>query len=168
MSFNSSEDIDAILRDANVGVIFVREGVDTSSPMGQFFRNVCASVAQFEGKLMHERLTKGRLRKAAQGGYIGGHLSFGYKSLDAHAVVDEKAAEVVRLMFRLRIEGRSFSEIVAELKRREVKTARGSHKPIISVKTFNKAQDIFRCAADRARFESTRIRLPEGAAARNR
>ncbi|MHC5055416.1 MAG: recombinase family protein, partial [Planctomycetota bacterium] len=55
-------DIDAILREANVGVIFVREGVDTSSPMGQFFRNVCASVAQFEGKLMHERLTKGALR----------------------------------------------------------------------------------------------------------
>ena len=191
-------DIDAILRDANVGVIFVREGVDTSSPMGQFFRNVCASVAQFEGKLMHERLTKGRLRKAAQGGYIGGHLPFGYKNVDGHSVVNEETVEIVRLMFRLRIEGRSFSKIVAELKRREVKTARGgrwawgavgsvlgnpyytgwlrrggelargSHKPVISVKTFNKAQDIFRCAADRARFESTRIHLPEGADAQDR
>ena len=45
-------DIDAALREANVAVVFVREGVDTSSPTGQFFRNICASVAQFEGKLM--------------------------------------------------------------------------------------------------------------------
>jgi site-specific DNA recombinase len=190
-------DIDAILRDANVGVIFVREGVDTSSPMGQFFRNVCASVAQFEGKLMYERLSKGKQRKAAQGGYIGGHLPFGYKSVDANSVVDKEAAEIVRLMFRLRIEGNSFTKIVAELKRREAKTARGGrwswgavgsvlgnpyytgwlrrsgklargcHKPIISAKTFSRAQDIFRCAADRARFGPTRTRLPEGADAQD-
>ncbi|MHC5058995.1 MAG: recombinase family protein, partial [Planctomycetota bacterium] len=183
-------DIDAILRDANVGVIFVREGVDTSSPMGQFFRNVCASVAQFEGKLMYERLSKGKQRKAAQGGYIGGHLPFGYKSVDARAVVNEEAAEIVRLMFRLRIKENSFTKIVAELKRREVKTARGGrwswgavgsvlgnpyytgwlrrggelargcHKPIISTRTFNKAQDVFRCAAglEKARKETVALR----------
>jgi len=185
-------DIDAILRDANVGVIFVREGVDTSSPMGQFFRNVCASVAQFEGELMYERLTKGKLRKAALGGYIGGHLPFGYKSVNASAVVDEEAAEVVRFVFRLRIAENPFSRIVDELKRRGAKTARGGrwgwgavgsilgnpyyagwlrrggelargcHEPIISVKTFNGAQDVFRSAADRARFGPTRTRLPEG------
>ncbi len=101
-------DIDAILRDAKVEVIFVREGVDTSSPMGQFFRNVCASVAQFEGKLMYERLTKGKQRKAAQGGYIGGHLPFGYRNVDSNAVVDEEAAEIVRLIFRMRIKENSF------------------------------------------------------------
>ncbi len=191
-------DIDAILRDANVGVIFVREGVDTSSPMGQFFRNVCASVAQFEGKLMYERLSKGKLRKAALGGYIGGHLPYGYKSVSANSVVDEEAAAVVRLVFRLRIEGNSYSEIVAELKRRNVKTARGGrwgwgavggllgnpyyagwlrrsgklsrgcHKAIISVRTFNKAQNVFRCAIDRERFGPTRIRLQEGTAAQDR
>ena len=71
-------DIDAALREANVAVVFVREGVDTSSPTGQFFRNICASVAQFEGKLIYERLPKGRRRKAEQGGYTGGPLPYGY------------------------------------------------------------------------------------------
>jgi site-specific DNA recombinase len=184
-------DIDAILRDANVGVIFVREGVDTSSPMGQFFRNVCASVAQFEGKLMHERLTKGMLCKAALGGYIGGHLPFGYRNVNATPVVEKDAAEVVRLMFRMRIKGNSFKEIGEELNRLGVKTprglcwkwngvgrvlgnpyyagwlrrdgtlTRGSHDAIVSAKTFNNAQEAYCHAGDRARFESIRIRLPE-------
>ncbi len=178
-------DIDAILRDAKVGVIFVREGVDTSSPMGQFFRNVCASVAQFEGKLMYERLSKGKQRKAALGGYIGGFLPFGYKKVNGLAAIDGETAEVVRLIFRMRIEGKSYGEIVIELKRRNVKTARGGrwgwgavgcvlgnpyyagwlrrggklslgrHEPIVSVKTFNKAQGIFRWPSHRRLFGPT-------------
>ncbi len=46
------------LREANVTVVFVRAGVDTSTHMGQFFRNICASVAQFEGKLIYGRMSK--------------------------------------------------------------------------------------------------------------
>jgi site-specific DNA recombinase len=166
--------------------------------MGQFFRNVCASVAQFEGKLMHERLTKGALRKAALGGYIGGHLPFGYRNVSATPVVEEETAEVVRLMFSMRIEGHTFREIGEKLNRLGVKTprglrwkwqgvarvlgnpyyagwlrrdgtlTRGSHDAIISARTFNKAQDIYCHPGDRARFESIRVRLPEEAAARDR
>jgi site-specific DNA recombinase len=66
--------------EGNVTVVFVREGVDTSTPMGQFFRNICASVAQFEGKLMYECLSKGKRRKAAEGDYTGGRLPYGYWS----------------------------------------------------------------------------------------
>jgi len=185
-------DIDAALREANVAIIFVREGVDTSSPTGQFFRNICASVAQFEGKLIYERLSKGWRRKAEQGGYTGGPLPYGYRHEKGRAVVVPAEAETVRLVFRMRLDGKSYREIAGELRSRGVKTklggrwrygtvggmlacafyagwvkhegghVPGSHEPIVSVDTFNRAQDVFHGEADRERNSSKRIRLPEG------
>ncbi len=184
-------DIDAALREANVTVVFVREGVDTSTPMGQFFRNICASVAQFEGKLIYERLSKGKRRKAADGGYTGGWLPYGYRSEKRRAVVVPEVASVVRQVFRWRIKGKTFRWIGDELNRRGVKTqgggpwaystvyaiinspfhagltklgdgyVRGTHEPIISVDTFNRAQEVFRNEAARKKHSSKRIRLPE-------
>ena len=184
-------DIDTALREENVTVVFVREGVDTSTPMGQFFRNICASVAQFEGKLMYERVSKGKRRKAEKGGYTGGWLPYGYRSRRRQAVVIEEEARVVRLIFRMRVKGKSYYEIADELRRREAKTlrggqwrygtvggiirnpfcagwvvradifTRGDHEAIISVETFNKAQGVFHDEAERRRNEHLRIRLPE-------
>ncbi len=165
-------EIDTGLRESNVIVIFAREGVDTSKPIGQFFRNICASLAQFEGKLIYERLTKGRERKAAKGGYTGGWLPYGYRLHKHRVEVVKEEASAVRLIYTLRLQGRSFREIVDELNRRELKTAkggpwrfstvqnivhnifyagytrlgdeyvRGSHQPIISVERFNKTQEV--------------------------
>lgn len=37
------------------------------------FRNIMASLAEFKGRVMiYERLSKGKRRKASEGGYIGG------------------------------------------------------------------------------------------------
>jgi site-specific DNA recombinase len=191
-------DIDAALREANVAIVFVREGVDTSSPTGQFFRNICASVAQFEGKLIHERLLKGLRMKASRGGYTGGPLPYGYRREAARpgtkgrAVVVPEEADVVRLVFRLRLDGKSYREIAGELRSRGVATkrggrwrygtvggmlgcafhagwvkhdggyVRGSHEAIVSVETFNRAQQVFHSDADRKRNEAKRTRLPEG------
>jgi len=185
-------EIDDALREANVTVVFIREGVDTSTPMGQFFRNICASIAQFEGKLIYERMSKGKRRKAAQGGYCGGWLPYGYRRGKRRAVVVEEEAAVVREIFEWRLGGQSFSRIARELRRRGVKTKRGGRwgystvwrivrcplyagwnrygdghvrglqKPVISVKAFNKAQMVFHSAADRRLHESKRLQLPEG------
>ncbi len=185
-------DIDAVLRKANVAIIFVQEGIDTSSPTGQFFRNICASVAQFEGKLIHERLSKGLRRKAEQGGYTGGPLPYGYRHKKGRAVVVPEEADVVRLVFRMRLDGGSYRGIAGELRSRGVKTKRGGrwrygtvggmlacafhagwvkhdggyvrgpHEPIVSVETFNRAQRVFHGKAGRKRHSSKRICLPEG------
>ena len=189
-------DIDAALREANVGIIFVREGVDTSSPTGQFFRNICASVAQFEGKLIHERLLKGLRMKASRGGYTGGPLPYGYRRETprpggkGRAVVVPEEADVVRLVFRMRLDGKSYRKIAGELRSLGVKTklggcwrygtvskmlacafhagwvkheggyVRGSHEAIVSVETFNRAQRMFHDEGDKKRNGAKRIRLP--------
>ena len=185
-------EIDDALREENVTVVFIREGVDTSSHMGQFFRNICASIAQFEGKLIYERMSKGKRRKAAQGGYVGGWLPYGYRRRKRRAVVVEEEAAVVRQIFERRLEGKSFLWIAVKLNRRGVSTkrggqwgmstverivsnpfyagwnrfgggyVRGQQEPVISVETFNKTQMIFH-DDHRRRNESKRLQLPEDA-----
>ncbi len=118
-------EIDATLKKAGVAVVFLREGIDTSTPVGEFFRNVMASLAQLEGRLIYERMSKGKRRKAVQGGYTGGWLPYGYRLENGRAVIVPEEAQVVRRVFRWRAEGRTLQWICDRLDESDVETLRG-------------------------------------------
>ncbi len=118
-------EIDGYLRDHNVDTVFLREGVDTSTPTGALYRNIMSSVAEFEGRLIYERLSKGKREKAAAGGYIGGWLPYGYAKKDDAIVVVKKEATVVEQIFRWRAEGKPLESIAEHLAESGVPTQRG-------------------------------------------
>ena len=127
-------EIDAVLREAGVDIVFLREGIDTSTPTGELYRNIMAAVAQFEGRLIYERMSKGKRRKAAEGGYIGGWLPYGYRLENGRAVVvPEEAKEVVRV-FRWRAEGRTLEAICERLNADSVKTQRNGKWRVSTVR----------------------------------
>jgi DNA invertase Pin-like site-specific DNA recombinase len=109
-----------------VDTVFLREGVDTSTPTGELFRNIMASLAEFEGRVIYERLSKGKRRKAAEGGYTGGWVPYGYRRTDdgTIAVVPEEAAVVERI-FRWAAEGRSLPAIAKALRDENAPTRNG-------------------------------------------
>ena len=98
-------EIESVLRGCGIGVIFVREGIDTSTPTGEFFRNIMASISQLEGRIIHERLSKGRREKKALGGYVGGWVPCGYRREKGALVVVPEEAQVVAHIFQLKAEG---------------------------------------------------------------
>ena len=106
-SVKDTIEIEKRLRGSGVSVVFVREGIDTATPVGEFFRNVMSSIAEFEGHLMHERMLKGLRAKAAQGGWTGTWLPYGYRAVEGRAVVVGSEAKVVRRVFRWKAAGRS-------------------------------------------------------------
>ncbi len=118
-------EIDAMLRAAGVDVVFVRENLDTSTPIGEFFRNIMASMAQLEGQIIAERLSKGRRMKAAQGGYIGGWLPYGYRHEDGAVAVVPQQADAVRRIFESRATGMPYEKIAWRLSMDKVPTQRG-------------------------------------------
>ena len=118
-------DIDTALRKAGVDVIFVREGIDTSTPTGELYRNIISAVAQWEGRIIYERMSKGKRKKASEGGYIGGWLPFGYRSENGSVVVVPDEAKTVVCIFERRADGASYRTIVSELSQDKVKTANG-------------------------------------------
>jgi site-specific DNA recombinase len=120
-------EIDAMLRQCGVEIVFLRENIDTSTPTGELYRNIMAAVAQFEGRLMYERMSKGKRRKAAAGGYTGGYLPYGYRREAGRVVVDRDEARVVERIFRWRGAGVTVKEIVRRLNQNGTRTKRGGH-----------------------------------------
>jgi len=118
-------EIDTALREAGVDIVFLREGIDTSTPTGELYRNIMAAVAQFEGRLIYERMSKGKRRKAAGGGYTGGWLPYGYRLEGGGAVVVPKEAAVVKRLFRWRAKGLSLRAACARLNASEAKPRGG-------------------------------------------
>jgi len=129
-------EIDAALRDAGVDIVFLREGIDTATPTGELYRNIMAAVAQFEGRLIYERMSKGKRRKAAEGGYTGGWLPYGYRLEDGRAVVVAKEARVVERVFGWRAEGRSLRWIVRRLDGNGAKTQRNGKWHVSTVRSI--------------------------------
>ena len=127
-------EIDAMLRDAGVDIIFLREGIDTSTPTGELFRNIMAAVAQFEGRLIYERMSKGKRRKAAKGGYTGGWLPYGYRLNDGRVVVVPKEARVVERVFRWRAQGKTLEWVASSLNTDGAKTQRNGKWRVSTVR----------------------------------
>ena len=119
-------EIDRALRAGGVKTVFLREGVDPSTPTGELFRNIMASLAEFEGRVIYERLSKGKRKKASEGGYTGGWVPYGYRRTDdgTIAVVPEKAAVVERI-FRLAAEERSLPAIAKTVREENAPTRNG-------------------------------------------
>ena len=114
-SVKDTIEIEEQLRDCGIRVVFVREGIDTATPIGQFFRNVMSSIAEFEGHLMHMRMLKGLQAKAAQGGWTGTWLPYGYRAVEGRAVVVRSEAKIVRRVFRWRAAGKSLRWMARKL-----------------------------------------------------
>lgn len=119
-------DIDRALRAAGVTTVFLRENIDTSTPTGQLFRNIMASLAQFEGRVICERLHKGLKHKASEGKYRGGWIAYGYRLEKGRLVLVPEEAEVVRRIFAWAVEDRSQTWMLARLNEEGAPTRTGS------------------------------------------
>jgi len=60
------------LRDAGVGLISLRDGLDLSTPAGRLMAHVLASVAQYETEIRAERVLAGQAKARAEGKRWGG------------------------------------------------------------------------------------------------
>lgn len=111
---------------AGAATIYLREGVDTATPAGQLFRDIMASLAEFEGRVIYERLSKGKARKRAQGGCTGGWIPFGYRRDEAGLIVEvPDEIRTVRLIRRLRARGWPLARIARDLTARGIPTRKG-------------------------------------------
>jgi site-specific DNA recombinase len=152
-------EIDNFLQKQKIDTVFLREGIDTSTPTGALYRNIMSSVAEFEGKLIYERLSKGKREKASNGGYVGGWLPYGYKLDEGNIVVIKEEAEVIERIFSLRSKGMTLQNICDRLNADGVKTQRNGSWCISTIRGILKR----RFYTGRVKFEGTFIRAQHDA-----
>jgi site-specific DNA recombinase len=116
------------LKEKGVGVYFEKENIWTLDSKGELLITIMSSLAQEESRSISENVTWGQRKRMADG-----KVSFAYSrflGLDkdnetGKIVVNPEQAEIVRLIFRLFLEGMTPHSIAAELTRRGIKTPTG-------------------------------------------
>lgn len=118
------------LKEKNVAVVFEKEGVNTLDGTGEILLTILSSLAQEESRNISENTRWGVVRRFEKGQVIVNHNKFmGYTKNDkGELVIVPEEAEVVRLIFRLYLEGYSTAKISEYLEEKGIKTATGKDK----------------------------------------
>ncbi len=105
-----------MLREYNVGVLFINDNIDTRDNDGEFRLSIMASVAQEESRKISERVKWGQKRAMENGVVFGNNSLFGYNVKDGALTVNDTEAEVVRCIFhKYADEGKGTRVIAREL-----------------------------------------------------
>jgi DNA invertase Pin-like site-specific DNA recombinase len=70
----STRDLQNIVHDLEqkgIGIVFIKEQIDFSTPAGKLMFNMLGAIAEFERDLIKERTREGRERAKAQGKHLG-------------------------------------------------------------------------------------------------
>ena len=104
---------------ANVAFVSVTQSFSTADPIGKLTLNILMSFAEFEREMIAAR-TRDKVQAARKRGkWTGGPVPLGYQVVDGKLVIDEDEAIVVREVFALYLQHRSYLRMIDEL------TARG-------------------------------------------
>ena len=110
----------------NVDLISLNETLDTSSPWGRAMIGVLSSFNQLESENIAMRTAMGRYATAREGGYAGGKPPLGYKAVDGQLVIVPEEAEIVRMVFLLREDGKTLQGIADELNKLGYRSKKGN------------------------------------------
>lgn len=118
------------LKEKNVAVVFEKEGVNTLDGTGEILITILSSLAQEESRNISENTRWGVERRFEEGKVIVNHNKFmGYtKNENGELVIVPEVAEIVKLVFRLYLEGYSTAKIGSYLDEHQIKTATRQEK----------------------------------------
>ena len=116
---NTSDTLNALqyLEDYGVSLVCVEDGIDSSGPAGKLMISVLAAVAEIERDNIHVQTMEDRKQKARDGKWNGGFAPYGYKLVDKEGekakvlVINEEEAELVRLIYKLYLQGMGLSRV---------------------------------------------------------
>ncbi len=87
------------LKSYNVSLYVIKEGIDSTTKMGETMFSFASIFADLERDNIRENTTAGRYQKARNGLWNGAQAPFGYRLDSGKLVIQEDEAEVVRIIF---------------------------------------------------------------------
>lgn len=118
------------LKEAGVEVYFQKENIYTFDGKGELLITIMSSLAQEESRSISENVTWGQRKRFADGKVSMPYKQFlGYeKGADGSPTVNEEEAAVVRLIYRLFLEGKTPTGICRILESQGIQTPSGKQK----------------------------------------
>ena len=114
--------------------VSITQQFNTTTSMGRLTLNILLSFAQFEREVIGERIRDKFAASRRKGMWMGGTPPLGYDVVDRKLVVNEKEAELVRLIFKRFLRVGSATKLAQELRRaghttKSWTTQDGKHRP---------------------------------------
>lgn len=120
------------LKEKGIEVCFEKENIHTLDSKGELLITIMSSLAQEESRSISENVTWGQRKRFADGKVSMPYKQFlGYdKGPGKHGtpVINEEQAEIVRLIYRLFLEGKTPSGIARYLTEQQMPTPGGKTK----------------------------------------
>lgn len=91
--------VNELLDQHDVALVSVTQKIDTSTPMGRFFRDLLMLFAQFEREMIAERTYEKMAEQARLGRWSGGRPILGYDVVDKAIVVNRDEVAIVEAIF---------------------------------------------------------------------
>lgn len=117
------------LRAINVSVIFEKESIDTSKMTDEIIITTMSMFAQAESESISKNVSWGIRNR-----FKNGHVAYRYpilgyrKGEDGKPVIYDEEATIVRMIYRLYLDGNSIVQIKKQLDTSKIKTASGNEK----------------------------------------
>lgn len=123
------------LREYDISLCSITEGIDTSTSFGRFTFRSLANACEWELDMIKERSRLGMKALACQNKWPNKHPPIGFKKgRNERLKVDPEEAKIVRYIFKKYIEIRSMPQLAYILNRKAVKSKRGGRWTAASVK----------------------------------
>lgn len=100
----------------NVSFVSVTQQFNTTTSMGRLTLNILLSFAQFEREVIGERIRDKISATKRKGMWIGGIKPLGYDTKEKKLVIDEKEAQLVRMIFERFVMLKSMTLLAKELR----------------------------------------------------
>ena len=115
------------LKDCGTEVYFEKENIWTFDSKGEVLITIMSSLSQEESRSISQNVTWGIRKRFADGNVSVGYSRFlGYdRADDGSWVINEKEAEIIRLIFRLFQEGYHYNAICKMLEEKNIPTPGG-------------------------------------------
>lgn len=119
----------------NVKFISYSENFDTSSPIGRLVLQIMASIAEMERNTLSENVKLGMKQRALEGEWNGGTV-FGYDTVEKKLIINQKEAEIVKLIFEMYAGGKGLKAIANYLNKAGHRTKKGRYFSINGIATI--------------------------------
>jgi site-specific DNA recombinase len=119
-------EIEAHLREQSVGILSLRELVDTSSPIGRTVFQVLGLAAEWERESIAERTKTGRIQRFKEGKWAASTAPYGYSynKETKTLILNVETSLIVQKIYSLYADGSSLSHIANILNSESVKPRR--------------------------------------------
>lgn len=90
-----------LLTDYGIDLVCVEDSIDSSTQGGRLTLSILSAVAEIEKENITAQFYAGKMQKLSDGGYPGGALPYGYRSVEKEPVIDPSEADIVRKIYEL-------------------------------------------------------------------